>query len=62
MFRVRSYRAFSENEKLGARFELKVESVLLARFYVRPLLVDQIREEQGVDEILISKKSWFSMS
>ena len=33
---------FFEMKKLGAEFELKVEGALLARFYVRPLFVDQI--------------------
>ena len=54
--KVCSYRAFFEMKKLGAEFELKVEGVLLARFYVRPLVVDQIREGQDVDEILLSRK------
>ena len=35
---------FSEINKLGVEFELKMEGALLARFYVRPLFVDQIRE------------------
>ena len=47
---------FSEMKKLGVEFELKMEGALLARFYVRPLFVDQIREGRDVDEILLSKK------
>ena len=43
-------------KKLGVEFELKMEGALLARFYVRPLFVDQIREGQDVDEFLLPKK------
>ena len=48
--------SFKEMKKMDVGFEVTSGNVLLARFVVRPVFVDQIRAGQDTDEFLRSKK------
>ena len=48
--------SFNNLKKMGVLLELSSKDVMLARFIVRPIFIDQIREGQNTDEFLASKK------